>query len=72
MSAFVDAHRDEHGVEPICRTLQIAPSSYYAHRTRKPSARQQRDAELTEEITRVHEENYGVYGARKVVKPRVL
>src|SRR5699024_1401623 len=66
MSAFVEAHRDEHGVEPICRVLQIAPSSYYAHRTRKPSARQQRDAEPTEEITRVHEENYGVYGARKV------
>ncbi|WP_420899055.1 IS3 family transposase [Brevibacterium luteolum] len=66
MCAFIDAHRDEHGVEPICRILQIAPSSYYAHRTRKPSARQQRDVELTEEITRVHEDNYGVYGARKV------
>ena len=66
MCAFIDAHRDEHGVESICRVLQVAPSSYYAHRTRKPSARQQRDAELTEEITRVHEDNYGVYGARKV------
>ncbi|WP_232021778.1 MULTISPECIES: IS3 family transposase [Pseudonocardia] len=66
MCAFIDAHRDEHGVEPICRILQIAPSSYYAHRTRKPSARQQRDEELTQEITQVHEENYGVYGARKV------
>ncbi|MFL0577454.1 IS3 family transposase [Brevibacterium luteolum] len=66
MCAFIDAHRDEHGVEPICRVLQIAPSSYYAHRTRKPSARQRRDVELTEAITQVHEENYGVYGARKV------
>ncbi|MCT1874352.1 IS3 family transposase [Brevibacterium luteolum] len=66
MCAFIDAHRDEHGVEPICRVLQIAPSSYYAHRTRKPSARQQRDVELTEAITQVHEDNYGVYGARKV------
>ncbi|MCT1801519.1 IS3 family transposase [Kocuria carniphila] len=66
MCAFIDAHRDEHGVEPICRILQIAPSSYYAHRTREPSARQQRDEQLTQEITQVHEENYGVYGARKV------
>src|SRR5690606_24658287 len=66
MCAFIDAHRDEHGVEPICRILQIAPSSYYAHRTREPSARQQRDDQLTQEITQVHEENYGVYGARKV------
>lgn len=66
MCAFIDAHRDEHGVEPICRVLQIAPSSYYAHRTRKPSPRRRRDAELTEEIRQVHEENYGVYGARKV------
>ena len=66
MCAFIDAHRDEHGVEPICRILQIAPSSYYAHRTREPSARQQRDEQLTQEITQVHEENYGVYGAWKV------
>ena len=66
MCAFIDAHRDEHGVEPICRILQIAPSSYYAHRTREPSARQQRDEQLTQEITQVHEENYGVYGARKM------
>ena len=36
MCAFIDAHRDEHGVEQICRILQIAPSSYYAHRTREP------------------------------------
>jgi transposase InsO family protein len=69
--AFVEAHRDEHGVEPICAALEdtsaeIAPSTYYAHRTRPPSARAVRDAELTEEIKTVHTENLGVYGARKV------
>lgn len=69
--AFVEAHRDEHGVEPICAALegtnaQIAPSTYYAHRTRPPSTRAVRDAELTEEIREVHRDNLGVYGARKV------
>ena len=66
MVEFVDTHRDEHGVEPICRELQFAPSTYYAHMSRPPSARSLRDAELTEQITRIHEENYGVYGARKI------
>jgi transposase InsO family protein len=69
--AFVDGHRDEHGVEPICAALegtnaQIAPSTYYAHRTRPPSTRAVRDANLTEEIKVVHADNLGVYGARKV------
>lgn len=65
---MVDAHRGDFGVEPICRTLGIAPSSYYAvkARQRDPSARALRDRELLAEIRRVHEENYGVYGARKV------
>jgi putative transposase len=68
MSAMIDAHRGDFGVEPICRTLGIAPSSYYAvkARQRDPSARTLRDRELLAEIRRVHEENYGVYGARKV------
>ena len=66
MCAFIKEHRDEHGVEPICRVLQIAPSTYYAHRTRQPSARAVRDEELTEKVRTVHAENYGVYGARKV------
>ena len=71
MIAFVDAHRDAHGVEPICRLLAIAPSTYHAHvaarcdPTRR-SARARRDAELRPEIARVHAENFGVYGARKV------
>ncbi|MBG6219027.1 transposase InsO family protein [Arthrobacter sp. CAN_A6] len=66
MCAFIEEHREEHGVEPICRTLQIVPSTYYAHRTRPASDRSIRDSELTQDIRAVHEENYGVYGVRKV------
>lgn len=66
MCAFIEEHRDEHGVDPICRALQTAPSTYYAHRTRQPSARTVKDAELAQRIRTVHAENYGVYGARKV------
>lgn len=71
MCAFIDDYRDDHGVEPICAALQgtgarIAPSTYYAHRSRPPAPRAVRDAELTEKITQVHKDNYGVYGARKV------
>jgi putative transposase len=68
MSAVVDAHRDEFGVEPICRVLDLAPSSYYAvkARQRDPSKRAVRDQVLLGEIRRVYEANYGVYGARKV------
>ncbi|HEY8978148.1 MAG TPA: IS3 family transposase [Streptomyces sp.] len=72
--AFIDEHRDRFGgVEPICRTLtghdcKIAPSTYYAHHKRRstPSARTVRDAELKEQITKVFEANYRVYGARKI------
>jgi putative transposase len=63
---FIDAHREEHGVEPICEQLQVAPSTYYAHRSRPPSARSVTDASTTTLITRVHAENFGVYGARKI------
>ena len=68
MSAAIDALRDQYGVEPACRVLQVAPSSYYAvkARQREPSARTLRDRELLESIRRVHRENFGVYGARKV------
>jgi putative transposase len=62
---FIDAHREEHGVEPICAQLQVAPSTYYAHRARPPSARSVTDAATTL-ITQVHTENFGVYGARKI------
>ena len=61
----------EVGVEPICAVLKnagltIAPSSYYAAKTRPPSARAIRDAELVEDIKVAHKANLGVYGARKI------
>lgn len=66
MISFIDDHKDEFGVEPICRELPIAPQTYYAAKDRAPSARSVSDAAITVEIQRVHEANYGVYGARKV------
>jgi len=71
MRAFVDKHRDVHGVEPICRVLQIAPSGYRRHaaRLRTPalcSQRARRDAALTPHIERVWRANLQVYGAKKV------
>jgi putative transposase len=64
--SFINDHRARWGVEPICRVLKIAPSTYYAARSRPPSARACRDAELEEEITRVYNDNYRVYGAAKI------
>ena len=71
MRAFVDAHRDTHGVEPICKALQIAPSGYRRHsaRRRDPAlspARAQRDAVLVPKIEQVWRVNLKAYGARKV------
>jgi putative transposase len=68
MSRVVDAHRGEFGVEPICRVLDLAPSSYYAVKARQhdPSKRAVRDLVLLGEIRRVHAANFSVYGARKV------
>ena len=71
MVSFIDEHREEHGVEPICAQLPIAPSTYYEQKAREadPSRlpeRVVRDAELCEEIERVWKENFGAYGARKV------
>src|SRR5258708_7754768 len=71
MIAFIDDHREVYGVEPICKVLPIAPSTYHAHIAQridpsKRSARAQRDAELKIEVQRVFAENFGVYGARKV------
>jgi putative transposase len=63
---FIGAHRERWGVEPICRALQIAPSTYYAAVSRSLSARRQRDEQLKLEIGRVHRENFGVYGIEKV------
>jgi putative transposase len=66
MIAYIDASRDRFGVEPICRVLPIAPSTYHAAKRRPPSARALRDTELKAEIARVHAEHFSVYGARKV------
>jgi putative transposase len=66
MNQYIDAHRDTFGVEPICQALAIAPSTYYAARSRPPSARSLRDEELKAEISRIHAGNFGVYGTRKV------
>jgi len=66
MIAYIDQNRDRFGVEPICRHLPIAPSVYYDAKRRPPSARAVRDEQLKAEIRRVHEANFGVYGARKV------
>ena len=69
--SFIDAHREAYGVEPICAELPIAPSTYYGSKARGAGraplpARTRRDAELRGEIKRVWEENFGVYGVRKV------
>jgi len=71
MVSFIDEHREEHGVEPICEHLPIAPSTYYEQKARQvdPSLlpeRTVRDAALREDIERVWKENFGAYGARKV------
>ncbi len=71
MVTFIDEHRDEHGVEPICEQLPIAPSTYHEQKAREvdPSHlpdRAVRDAALRAEIERVWKENFGAYGARKV------
>jgi transposase InsO family protein len=71
MKSFIDEHRDTYGVEPICCVLPIAPSTYRQHAARskdpgRAPARERRDAVLREEIGRVFEANFQVYGVRKV------
>jgi putative transposase len=66
MIAFIDEHKDRFGVEPICRVLPIAPSTYHDASRRPASARAVRDRKLRAEIARVHAEHFGVYGARKL------
>ena len=70
MISFIDEHREVYGVEPICRVLPIAPSTYYAHVARrgdpdKQPVRARSDAVLMVEIQRVFEANFCVYGVRK-------
>jgi putative transposase len=71
MIAFIDDHREAYGVEPICKVLPIAPSTYHEHAARradptKRSARAKRDEALKAEIRRVFAANFEVYGADKV------
>ncbi|AGZ49620.1 transposase IS401 [Mycobacterium kansasii ATCC 12478] len=71
--AFIDAQRGEFGVEPICTVLRsagvsVAPSTYYDAKTRPPSARACRDAVLGPALRQLWEDNYCVYGARKLWK----
>ena len=64
--SFIDAHKARWGVEPVCRVLQVAPSTYYATASRAPCARRRRDEVLGAEIRRVWDEHRQVYGADKV------
>ena len=71
MIAFIDDHRGAHGVEPICRVLPIAPSTYHDHLAKradpeKMSVRARRDMAMKVEVARVFAENFRVYGVRKV------
>src|SRR3546814_8553915 len=69
--SFIDSHREELGIEPICRELAIAPSSYHEHAARladpaERSARARRDDEIKLQIKRVQDDSSGLYGTRKV------
>jgi transposase InsO family protein len=69
--SFIDAHREDLGIEPICRELAIAPSSYHEHARRladtgRLPARARRDDAIKAQIKRVHEDSSGLYGTRKV------
>jgi transposase InsO family protein len=71
MIAFIDDHREVHGIEPICKVLPVAPSTYYDHAAKrrdpdKQSPRARRDAVAKSDIRRVFDANHQVYGARKV------
>jgi putative transposase len=68
MVRYVDAHREEFGVEPICKVLEIAPSTYYSAKSRPLSARAIRDAVLGPTLLALWVANYRVYGARKLWK----
>ena len=71
MIRFIEDHRADHGVEPICRVLPIAPATFYDHLAKRAnpdllSDRAKRDEDLKPEIERVFEENLSVYGVRKI------
>ncbi|WP_299451300.1 IS3 family transposase, partial [uncultured Serinicoccus sp.] len=71
--SYIDEHKDQFGVEPICTVLteagaKIAPSTYYAAKTRPPSSRALADAALDERIRATDEANYEVFGVMKMWK----
>jgi len=77
MVSFIDENRNDHGVEPICQQLPMAPSTYYNHKARAANPerlpkRVKRDWRLETEIRRVYEDNLRVYGARKVWRQMTL
>ena len=66
MNLFIEANRATFGVEPICHVLEVSPSTYYAARSRLPSARSVSDAALMAVIVTMHAANYSVYGVVKM------
>lgn len=68
MIEFIDVYKPRWGVEPICRVLPIASSTYYAFKKRQPSKRSVSDEKMKKEVKRVFDENYKVYGADKIYK----
>jgi putative transposase len=71
MVRYIDPNRDHFGVEPICRALQVAPSTYYSAKSRPPSARTTRDTVLKVTLLALWTANYEVYGVRKLWKAAV-
>lgn len=63
---FIDANKADHGVEPICEVLQFAPSTYYAAKSRPPSARAVSDVLMKVVLLKLFIDNLSVYGARKL------
>jgi putative transposase len=73
MVEFIDQHRAEYGVEPICDELPIAPATYYEQKAREAQPEREpprlgRDAEISDEIRRAYDDKFQVYGARKVFR----
>jgi putative transposase len=69
VSAFIDAHRDRFGVEPICQTLDVSASAYYQRATGERSARVVEDERLSCRIRQVHKDNWEAYGYRRLHAP---
>ena len=62
MSSYIEEHRERFGVEPICRTLEVSASAYYARAKGERSARALEDERLLARITEIHEANSCAYG----------